>query len=1387
LRSVLAQGSVDYATSSGRLSGERARIDFNELGRILGAHIEGEPELSVRLRTDGAVPPLSDVIDLTLSGTGPLQIDYEGAKKMRFDLGGPAELLIPERQARLVALGGMRGEADTGLASGRLEAWQQVRAELERAALETEALALDITRAGDGSLLLGFSSQTLTLLSGTQPDGQAFELHARKGIRGEHSQDGTVLHEAREVDMWVAGENRFLASADSVSDFNARALTLSAQGNVFFENALARAFGERVQIDSKTAGSLYGSDVGPARIEFKDGFLAAESIRFESVEATEHLTGEGRASGQLAAGGTTYAIEAESLVLEREAARFSLRAFEDITASAQTEAGRLYLTCSELHIDQSGDEDPSLRARGEVDFEFEDPSLQSSGSGEELTLEPDGQIRLVPKEGERVLARGEWSDREVRFDLSASSCEFSAENLRAADPDIQIEGVTVPLTADSGAPASSLDGGSIRVIAGSMDCDFESILFGDGVFIGRYEGEAQTWSIDAKEVLLQGEPSSDPGVAVRHLSAWGGFTARFVGGVQAAGERMDIHRDEGQVSISGAPAQVVFPGVIWESQSIEWDLNTGAVSSVQGKVRFQQSRSQDQIMQDSWTLDYEAMHPESDEDSTVQVVRDPVFRQGDHVARAAWAVLWINRQEWSRLNRGIFAPGGSTLRKEDPAETVQKPDDTGPQMPSIFGALQFSGYSQLISELYLDGNIEFLVEGRRRGQADAFYLDLVDGHGWLKDADLLLEAALGRKTQKYRIHADWLRHSRDGSLAADSAVLTTCDFEEPHFVIECGELSVTPEVTSSGESNWRVRLTKNAIRFRSGLAIPLPRISFPMNEKYQVPPEQIAVFGVQPLSAGSDSKFGAFVQTSVIGDIGWFARGFTRMLKKLNLKGVLPSIPKVPGVPGIDWPQAPEGKAKVSASYLDSRGGLLDLDLRAAAPGLFRFQADTAVVYDTGEDEGLLQVPEEDRDEFRLWARGQSRFTIDESEWIDFVYSWQSDPSVQSEFFESDYLRFEQRETYLHWRQAQGQTYMSAVVSPRTDDFRSEVQELPSLGYYRGRTEVARIGTLPLLYTTDSGLAYLNRVEGDFEPPFQDGQGEQDTLRLDTDHRFETPFETGIAGLKLAPFVEGRLTVWDEGSGSDGAPIRAAALVGLELATAFWREFRDGSRHEVTTSLEGRTDALLEQDGTPPARFDSVEDSLEGNIADFRVRSLWESREKQHALDVEVALSYADDVPADQPDGFLPVEVNSNWYNRFRSTLIGIYHDGRYDSQTGNTLYSRLFFGLEPTPRMGFGAGHTRGLDTDAGTSFEAVTLAARYQLTNRYEIEGEQSISTQENDQLSTEVVLRRYGHDFIVDLKYRFRAGEGSGHSYSIDVIPLVLWKKPRFPFIDRWREDS
>ena len=302
-------------------------------------------------------------------------------------------------------------------------------------------------------------------------------------------------------------------------------------------------------------------------------------------------------------------------------------------------------------------------------------------------------------------------------------------------------------------------------------------------------------------------------------------------------------------------------------------------------------------------------------------------------------------------------------------------------------------------------------------------------------------------------------------------------------------------------------------------------------------------------------------------------------------------------------PASVRGAWNYNAAWYGSRGLLLGLGFEVTDRDKFLFRAQVDGIPDGQEDRGLVRVPTDQRDTFRAWYRARGRYYIGDQEFIDLRFTNQTDAGVQAEFFEREYIAYEQRESYLQWRKADDQFYYSVTVEAPPDSWQTEVQDLPVIQFQRGRTPIAWIGDAPLLYTAKADAEHLRRHSGSQEVGFNDGFNGPNVSRFDTTHRLETPVPIGKSGVRFTPFLEGRATAWDESQSGDSEPFRAAAIAGGQVSMALWKQNSGGRIHTIAPKIGTRVTMGVDESGGQPVFFDNVENPVEGHFFDLGVRS----------------------------------------------------------------------------------------------------------------------------------------------------------------------------------------
>lgn len=744
---------------------------------------------------------------------------------------------------------------------------------------------------------------------------------------------------------------------------------------------------------------------------------------------------------------------------------------------------------------------------------------------------------------------------------------------------------------------------------------------------------------------------------------------------------------------------------------------------------------------DQWRLEIAGAETLNDLDARIFLVQQPTFARAEQRLVANWAVMWFDQKE-RMVESDLITPSDESSA---PVATTNDGNVLA-QLPTTLRDMLNAPQVRRVREIYLEGPVEYYDGDRRVFAADALYLDRIDGHGWVAGARYSVKEKIGGSSYVLKIDAKWLRISADGSLQSSDARITTSEFAVPSYTIETGDLQMEP--TGDPEYPWRVRMRKNKLRFGRRFALPLPPLSYLADEEGEPTLGGITV--------GDEARFGTVLGLR-------YSRDTREEIGK--------TVNRVLGGDENDY----HSRFKVDVTWLGSRGLLTDLESRLDSPGHYDWRINLAGVPDSDEDKGLVRVDEDDRDTWRLWLRSRGRFHRDEGEYIDMAFSRQTDAGVQSEFFEDDYLEFEERESYLHWRRARGTTFTSATVSGTLDPFRSEVSRLPEVRLVEERRQIAQWFGAPLLWRNDSRAAYLERREGDtrFEPDFADGFGETSTLRLASVQRLELPLRVGFAGLRFIPRVEAQVAGWSEDGLEQEEIARVFGTTAARLTGSYWRGSRERGLVEIAPWIEVRDVLLEEGSAADPAVYDpDVELTESGEFVELGTRARYDSAKDLFRLDAETRITWASEGGTDGDGAWLPLAILGSISSDLEPIPWRLAHDGRYDIDSGETLYTRSVVSLYPRDDLDIDLGFTMGRDEGGTKLFEAVSAGILYRFTPKWDVYGRQSWSLAGQATLSNAIGVRRYGHDLLFDLEVRRRTGEGT--SIGISIKPLFSARK-------------
>lgn len=1395
LEDAEALGGVMAIREGAQYSGENAEIEADGSGRLTRIVLANSPRARVVLESSERIVPVE------AEGEGPLTVEF-GSGRSSFRLDGPSRVEAEERSLVITAQEYLAGELEDERERLTISGMGDVRAEQGERRLQTETL--EAVYLADLVGTTRMVSEGPTRMSGPDDMGRPTTIDVAREMDLFARGESWIIPVAREVRVdAVGGLQPFRATAGILRDLDWGARTLTAEEGVSWVGVFGE--GDARSVTLRPDGSIYlvGESGVPARFRVLPGRLPAESrgaategiesasfaglaIDVRGDETAARLEARGEVSAVLEGLDTDYEFDSGSADFEllpaegTEPRRFELLATEvsrlwlrDSVEETSLSADRLEVS-GILKPDGEGEErrlaplSELIVATGGVVIDHEgEVTLRAEGG----TFRKQGErVEIEPSEDVPVTVSGRIPGSELPFELTADSFTWSGRTLDAARPVIAI---TAPLLSKGGGVLTQPAALSAR----ELHFDEKGLaLTGDAELVGA-DASGIPLRVQAGKMLLSGDLRTEEdgpiwGDAIESFEATDSFVAIYGGLGIAHGRELLLTRERARiVGSEGQPAIIEASAMALETEKFEVDLESFLWTAGRGVIRDLEARGKGD-------LEFALIEPMEVEQGTFFSIVSPVWVAGTSTARCDFVAAWIDAALWQARGRAALYGEPAPLVPPTPPSRSVTPG--GNLVPDVFGRLSRGELPRYLKALHLMGTLEVTEEGRTTARAEEVFLDLESREGWLDEAELAARAEFSSdEDTRFRVRSGRLNLHSDGTLRAKGATITTSRFDRPGYVIETDEFVLEP-LAGSGEASYRLGMKGNRIRFSSGFNLPLPSLgNLALDEEGDVVglvgEEDEKVKTVDYFQAGQYARYGTTLGGAIRSDIGKLGRKIARFF-------------------GFD-PEETRGKWYTEASWLSDRGPLIGLGLEVREKGRHRaekedfwFNLYAKGIPDSGTDRGLVRVDKDDRKEFRSWIHGRSRYPFSDTEWIDVSYTTQSDPGVQAEFYQSEYQRYEERYNYIHWRRAEGDRYLDASVSGRVDDYRTTIEELPSAGIYRGEHEIAKWGRSPLLHGWSLDLDNLRRLQGDlrYEDAFlgfngqPDGLGDRSVTRASLEQRLALPTDLGVGGLRATPWMEGIATVWDETLDPDTGATRLAAIGGVDLATTLVQRTGGKQLHTLTPLLTFRRDLAVEEDGGDLVRFDRIDDPVEGQEVGLGFRALWWGRRDGDSLDLSTNLIQQTQRSDDLPDREI-ASVLTEWRTHLGTVPIGLLHDGRFDLDDERTIYARSTLALQPVDPLIFEISYRRGLGADQRGLFETASFDARYRFDPKWEFQLGQDIAVKGNQTLRSNLIIRRFGADFLFELGIDYRAGEG-GTSFGINFAPLFLYRRSPLGILER-----
>lgn len=234
--------------------------------------------------------------------------------------------------------------------------------------------------------------------------------------------------------------------------------------------------------------------------------------------------------------------------------------------------------------------------------------------------------------------------------------------------------------------------------------------------------------------------------------------------------------------------------------------------------------------------------------------------------------------------------------------------------------------------------------------------------------------------------------------------------------------------------------------------------------------------------------------------------------------------------------------------------------------GTFRYY----YTYDQEPDKAQLGVPIS-HDRQRVWLSYDANPAT--NLFLKSMVRYENDAAVVREFFEPEYRRDSQPNTFFEANKFWQNFSLDAYAQPQLNTFLQTVERLPDIRLTGFRQE---LGNSPLYYESETSAGYYRMAFAEDAGPYGAPPGQDyEAARADTYHQVTMP-HMFFGWLNVAPRVGGRLTYYGEATGTNTSEqTRGVFNTGAEVSfkmSRVWPTVQsktfdlDGLRHIMTPS-----------------------------------------------------------------------------------------------------------------------------------------------------------------------------------------------------------------------------
>lgn len=625
-------------------------------------------------------------------------------------------------------------------------------------------------------------------------------------------------------------------------------------------------------------------------------------------------------------------------------------------------------------------------------------------------------------------------------------------------------------------------------------------------------------------------------------------------------------------------------------------------------------------------------------------------------------------------------------------ESAKRDDDRQRQvMATGFGNVS-------VEAAYLEGDVQ-LVQGANAVRASKLYFDLINDRALILDA--VVRTTLVDRGIPLYIRAAEIRQLSAREFSATDAKVTTSEFHTPHYHVGARRVELInrtpsePDGKSTGIKAGTFRIQDATLNVGGRPLAYWPYI------RGNVDSSETAI---RSLRTGYSDDFGLELET------------------KWNLFSLL------------GW-ETPEGfDSTLSLDSFSERGPAVGVDADYQRDRYFGMVRSYMMTDDGVDNLGRDREGSAEHDvRGRLLLR--HRQYLEEDWQLTLEFSYLSERNFLEEFFEKEFDTEKEQETLLYLKRQRDNWAFTAALQARILDFYTQTERLPDFSFHLSGESLG--GAATWYSENRAGLVRLRGADQTFRELLLNGHTHSSgtTARADTRQEVTSPIDVG--DLRLAPFVVGRGTTWDD-SPAEGGLSRGYGAAGVRGSMYFWKVYPEvnselfdvhGLRHVIKPDFTvWGSEANHERDELFP--FDkTVEGISVADGATFGVRQRWQTRRGSgdtrrvvdvltHDLEVGVFNDVGDDSATTNGFGSFTRPENSITRNYVNSSTIwrvndrtAILSETNYDLNDGEIDVLNVSVSVERSPRFSYLVGY-RFIDP---TNSNLLGFDLNYKLTEKH------------------------------------------------------------------------